>query len=171
MIESCFLGDGTLLEDFRKNIWLCDNRGLEMLKDYFDMLFAYRVPLEENKKISSYSEVAFQVSVYKIVSNEILHCLPAVELCYSLLLNGVFLEFELQLLVASLPKFEMETTIISADSEQEALGKLACRIRICQIAKELYMRGIKDGNIEQWKKISENNEEFIEIRKIHFENN
>ena len=55
------------------------------------------------------------------------------------------------------------------DSEQEALYKLRCRIISCKIAKELYVRGIKSDIVDGWKRISENKNEFIEIRNVVFD--
>ena len=47
--------------------------------------------------------------------------------------------------------------------------KLRCRIISCKIAKELYVRGIKSDIVDGWKRISENKNEFIEIRNVVFD--
>ena len=75
----------------------------------------------------------------------------------------------MQTLLACLLKLKDETVIKQTDSEQEALYKLRCRIISCKIAKELYVRGAKSDIIDGWKRISENKNEFIEIRNIIFD--
>lgn len=72
-------------------------------------------------------------------------------------------------LLACLLKLKDETAIKQTDSEQEALYKLRCRIISCKIAKELYVRGVRSDIIDGWKRISENENEFIEIRNIAFD--
>lgn len=71
--------------------------------------------------------------------------------------------------VVCLLKLQDETVIKQTDSEQEALYKLRCRIISCKIAKELYVRGIKSDIVDGWKRISENKNEFIEIRNVVFD--
>mgnify|MGYP000688959098 FL=1 len=43
-----------------------------------------------------------------------------------------------------------------------------CRILSCKIAKALYRRGIQAEILEDWKKISEDENEFVELRNINF---
>ena len=74
-----------------------------------------------------------------------------------------------QALLVCLLKLQDETVIKQTDSEQEALYKLRCRIISCKIAKELYVRGIKSDIVDGWKRISENKNEFIEIRNVVFD--
>lgn len=80
-----------------------------------------------------------------------------------------FLKTEIQTLLVCLLKLQDETVIKQTDSEQEALYKLRCRIISCKIAKELYVRGIKSDIVDGWKRISENKNEFIEIRNVVFD--
>ena len=111
----------------------------------------------------------FKISIYRVISSEILHNMSALKLCYALIKNEIVLEIEVQTLLACLLKLKDETAIKQTDSEQEALYKLRCRIISCKIAKELYVRGVKSDIIDEWKRISENENEFIEIRNIVFD--
>lgn len=170
MIEDCFVSETKIVfEDFQKNIWLCDEQELNLFTDFYDALFVNHFKLQEDDTVLACAKMVFKISVYKLVSGEIFHIMPALKLCYSLVNNRIFAEMELQILTASLSKLQEETTIIQTDSEQEALYKLRCRIMACQIAKQLYTQGIKSESIDEWKKISENSNEFIEIRNIAFD--
>lgn len=90
-------------------------------------------------------------------------------LCYAIIKNEIVLKTEIQTLLVCLLKLQDETVIKQTDSEQEALYKLRCRIISCKIAKELYVRGIKSDIVDGWKRISENKNEFIEIRNVVFD--
>lgn len=96
-------------------------------------------------------------------------CMAALKLCYAIIKNEIVLKTEIQTLLVCLLKLQDETVIKQTDSEQEALYKLRCRIISCKIAKELYVRGIKSDIVDGWKRISENKNEFIEIRNVVFD--
>lgn len=170
MIESCLLGNVKIvMEDFRKDIWLCDDQGLSLLKDFYDVFYINNFNLKDNDIIFDYANLVFEISVYKAIACDIFHVIPSLKLCYSLVQNDISSETELKVLIASLPKFQDETVILKFDSEQEAIYKLKCRIITCKIAKELYSKGIREESIMQWKAVSEDKNEFIEIRNIKFE--
>lgn len=170
MIVSCFVEDeNTKINDIQKSIWIYDEQMICFLKDYFNVLRENHIRLKENGKIMLLANISFKISVYRIISSGISSIISSLKLCLSLLKNEVSSEFELQILIANLPKLQKETAIIKIDSEQEALYKLKCRILVCRIARELYLMGIREDNIEQWKKLSENENEFIEIRNIVFD--
>lgn len=170
MIVSCFVEDeNTKINDIQKSIWIYDEQMICFLKDYFNVLRENHISLKENGKIMLLANISFKISVYRILSSGISSIISSLKLCLSLLKNEVSSEFELQILIANLPKLQKETAIIKIDSEQEALYKLKCRILVCRIARELYIMGIREDNIEQWKKLSENENEFIEIRNIVFD--
>ena len=170
MIEACFIdNENTKINDIQKNIWIYDEQMLCFLEDYFNVLHENHVRLKENEKIMLLANISFKISVYRIISSEISSIISSLKLCFSLLKNEISSEFELQILIANLPKLQKETAIIKTDSEQEALYKLKCRILACRIARELYIMGIREDNIEQWKKLSESENEFVEIRNIVFD--
>ncbi len=170
MIESCFIKDeNTKINDIQKSIWIYDEQMICFLEDYFNVLHENHIRLKENEKIMLLANISFKISVYRIISSGISSIISSLKLCFSLLKNEVSSEFELQILIANLPKLQKETAIIKTDSEQEALYKLKCRILACRIARELYIMGIREDNIEQWKKLSESENEFVEIRNIVFD--
>lgn len=115
------------------------------------------------------SNMLFRISIYRVISSEILHNMAALKLCYAIIKNEIVLKTEIQTLLVCLLKLQDETVIKQTDSEQEALYKLRCRIISCKIAKELYVRGIKSDIVDGWKRISENKNEFIEIRNVVFD--
>ena len=170
MMGFCLMENGKkLLEDFRKDIWLCDEQGLSLLKDFNDMLYVNNFQLKDNDIIFDYANLVFEISVYRAITCDVFHAISSLQLCYSLVQNDIFPEIGLKVLIASLPKLQEETVILKNDSEQEAIYRLKCRIITCKIAKELYAKGIREESIIQWKKVSEDKNEFVEIRNIKFE--
>ena len=95
--------------------------------------------------------------------------MPALQLLYSLVINGINAKRENNRFFISLPRLMKETTIQLEDSEEKARHKINCRREICIIAREFYKRGEHDKNVLQWKKLTEDPEEFVEIRNIDFE--
>lgn len=170
MTEACFVDDAKFdFEEFQNNIWLIDEQELGLFKDFYDALYINNFRLQNIDILLKCSDILFKISIYRVISGEILHNMSALKLCYALIKNEIVLEIEVQTLLACLLKLKDETAIKQTDSEQEALYKLRCRIISCKIAKELYVRGVKSDIIDEWKRISENENEFIEIRNIVFD--
>ena len=69
----------------------------------------------------------------------------------------------------NLPRLMQDTAISSEDFEKEARHKLNCRSKICEIAREYYKRGERNRNLLEWKELTKNPNEFVEIRTIEFE--
>lgn len=170
MIEACFVDDTKFdFENFQNKIWLSNEQELDLFKDFYDVLYINHFRLLKNDILLKYSNMLFKISIYRVISSEILHNMSALKLCYALIKNEIVLEIEVHTLLACLLKLKDETAIKQTDSEQEALYKLRCRIISCKIAKELYVRGVRSDIIDGWKRISENENEFIEIRNIAFD--
>lgn len=170
MIEACFVDDSKFyFEDFQNKIWLSNEQELGLTKDFYDVLYINDFKLQNNDMLLKCSNMLFRISIYRVISSEILHNMAALKLCYAIIKNEVVLKTEIQTLLVCLLKLQDETVIKQTDSEQEALYKLRCRIISCKIAKELYVRGIKSDIVDGWKRISENKNEFIEIRNVVFD--
>lgn len=170
MTEACFVNNTKFdFEEFQNKIWLIDEQELGLLKDFYDALYINHFMLQNNELLLKCSNLLFKISIYRVISSELIHNMSALKLCYALIQNEIVLEIEVQTLLACLLKLKDETVIKQTDSEQEALYKLRCRIISCKIAKELYVRGTKSDIIDGWKRISENKNEFIEIRNIIFD--
>ena len=170
MIEACFVDDSKFyFEDFQNKIWLSNEQELGLIKDFYDVLYINDFKLQNNDMLLKCSNMLFRISIYREISSEILHNMAALKLCYAIIKNEIVLKTEIQTLLVCLLKLQDETVIKQTDSEQEALYKLRCRIISCKIAKELYVRGIKSDIVDGWKRISENKNEFIEIRNVVFD--
>lgn len=170
MIEACFVDDSKFyFEDFQNKIWLSNEQELGVIKDFYDVLYINDFKLQNNDMLLKCSNMLFRISIYRVISSEILHNMAALKLCYAIIKNEIVLKTEIQTLLVCLLKLQDETVIKQTDSEQEALYKLRCRIISCKIAKELYVRGIKSDIVDGWKRISENKNEFIEIRNVVFD--
>ena len=156
-------------EDFQNKIWLSNEQELGLIKDFYDVLYINDFKLQNNDMLLKCSNMLFRISIYRVISSEILHNMAALKLCYAIIKNEIVLKTEIQTLLVCLLKLQDETVIKQTDSEQEALYKLRCRIISCKIAKELYVRGIKSDIVDGWKRISENKNEFIEIRNVVFD--
>lgn len=170
MIQACFVKKVDIdIEDFRKNIWLCDEQELNLLKDFYDMLYVNCFDVKNDDMLLECTNIVAEVSICRMTCCEVVQSIPVLKVCNILVKSNLEPDKELLILFAGLSKLRDETTIEDADSEQEALYKLRCRIMACQIAKELYAKGIKSECIDEWKRISEDKDEFIEIRNIDFD--
>lgn len=170
IVLSCFINESDILSNkkIKKAIWLANNDEIGLARDFYDILWANKYSIEDDL-ISECTDLIFEAVAYKMLNSRDVELEKILLLLYSLLKNGIFLENELQILDAGLLKLIDETHIDEEDSEQDALSKLKCRIKACQIAEELYSKGVKIGAIDEWKLISQNENEFIEVRRIAFE--
>ena len=55
------------------------------------------------------------------------------------------------------------------DDEESAINKLNSRINACQLAAEFYKKALCMDIVSKWKEVSQNENEFIEIRNISFD--
>ena len=62
-----------------------------------------------------------------------------------------------------------ETVIADNDDEESAINKLNSRINACQLAAEFYKKALCMDIVSKWKEVSQNENEFIEIRNISFD--
>lgn len=156
-------------EDFQNRIWLSSEQEFDLFKDFFDMIYVNHFELEDNDIMVKCADIIFKNLIYKVMSSERCVNISALNVCASLINAGIDIKNEIQILLTCLFKLYKETAIEQTDSEQETLHKLRCRILSCKIAKELYRRGIQAEILEDWKKISEDENEFVELRNINFD--
>ena len=156
-------------EDFENKIWLSSEQEFDLFKDFFDMIYVNHFKLEDNDIMVKCVDIIFKNLIYKVMSSERCVNISALNVCASLINAGIDIKNEIQILLTCLFKLYKETAIEQTDSEQETLHKLRCRILSCKIAKELYRRGIQAEILEDWKKISEDENEFVELRNINFD--
>lgn len=153
-------------ENYQKNIWLCNEQEFSLFEDFYSILSLYNFKILDNEILLKCSNILFKISIYRLISGEVLHNIAVLKLCLVLIKNEIVVKTEIQTVFVCLLKLQNETMIKNTDSEQEALYKLRCRMLSCMIAKELYVRGIKSNVVDDWRKISENKNEFIEIRNV-----
>lgn len=107
--------------------------------------------------------------VYKIINVSTDYLFLPLQLLYALVINDILTENDTQVLILNFPRLLQDTKIKKEDSEEIALYKLKCRREICIIAKEFYIRGRREDEILEWKNITNDQEEFVEIRNIEFD--
>ena len=95
--------------------------------------------------------------------------MPILRLLYALVVNNISTEYEKNVLFINLPRLMEKTAIRVEDFEKEARNKINCRVEICVIAREYYKSGERNNNLLEWRKLTENMDEFVEIRNIEFE--
>lgn len=155
------------LKNFNQELWQSDRIDIELIREYYDMLQISGRPLDTFPASSRFWNKAFSYSIYKILGSDAL-LLSSLRLCYSLLKFHIPISEELSLLILALNQLIGVTTITDDNTEQEAIYKLQCRILACRLAQLLFKNGYKDESICQWKEISENKNEFAEVRAIVF---
>ncbi len=99
---------------------------------------------------------------------ELIDILPDFQLD-ALVVNNISTEYEKNVLFINLPRLMEKTAIRVEDFEKEARNKINCRVEICVIAREYYKSGERNNNLLEWRKLTENMDEFVEIRNIEFE--
>lgn len=170
MIEYCFgCGGNISLDDFQKDIWLCNEKELSLLIDFYGVLSMEHYNFLDDNIVLTYAKAVFEISVSRIASCDIFKGITILKLCHLLVKNNISSTMGDKILIASLEKLKENTIILETDVEWEALYRLRCRILSCNIAKELYVRGIKSESILLWKEISEDVNEFVEIRNVNFD--
>ena len=107
--------------------------------------------------------------VYRVINIEISNIMPILRLLYALVVNNISTEYEKNVLFINLPRLMEKTAIRVEDFEKEARNKINCRVEICVIAREYYKSGERNNNLLEWRKLTENMDEFVEIRNIEFE--
>lgn len=169
MILSCFDNEkGILYNEFKTAIWLANKDEVDLLRCLYDILMVTKYEMKMDAVLLDYTNIIFEAISYKMLSCKGAELETGLLLLYSLLKNKIYDKNELQILEVVLLKLVKDTCISREDSEQEALCKLKCRIKTCQIAQELYSQGVETESVNQWKLISQSKDEFIEVRLINF---
>lgn len=151
-----------------KKLWLSETADIHLLQDYYDILKIEEKASDTNLNAYAFGIKALQFSTYQLAGEINDKLLPSLQLCYSLLQYRTSEKTEIQRLLFAMERLIDTTTIIHDNTEAEAICHLKCRIQVCKIASFLYNQGFDDEIILKWKEISENEDEFSEIRKIVF---
>ena len=146
-------------------LWLSDKKDIELIEDYYFMLQRSDRLLTSFRNSYEFWDNAFRFVVYRMLGEES-NLLEALKLCWSLLQFRIPENEESSLLTSALERLTDTTIISEEEAEQKALYKLRCRIESCQIAHLLFQKECTDEAILHWKKIGEDPNEFMEIRKI-----
>ena len=91
---------------------------LGLIKDFYDVLYINDFKLQNNDMLLKCSNMLFRISIYRVISSEILHNMAALKLCYAIIKNEIVLKTEIQTLLVCLLKLQDETVIKQTDSEQ-----------------------------------------------------
>ena len=151
-----------------ETLWLCSEDDIKLLRFFYSDYSEMGCDIKKIEKLNDFSKIVYQMVVYKIINTELDSIRPALQLLYELIGNGINTEEETKRLFINLPRLMEETTIRTEDLEGKALHKLNCRREICIIAREFYKKGKRDKNIVEWKELTQNSNEFVEIRNIKF---
>lgn len=152
-----------------EKIWLYSEENITLLQNFYLASIRMKFNIAEMEKVNAFSKVAYKMVVYRIINAEVANIVPALDLLYALVVNNVITEMETNVLFMNLPRLMQDTAISSEDFEKEARHKLNCRSKICEIAREYYKRGERNRNLLEWKELTKNPNEFVEIRTIEFE--
>lgn len=169
IVLSCFGSEKEIFyNEIKTAIWLANNDEVGLLRCLYDILMAIKYEVKMDAILLECTNIIFEAILYKMLSCNSTELESSLLLLYSLLKNKIYVKNELQILEVVLLKLVEDTRIGREDSEQEALCKLKCRIKTCKIAQELYVQGVETEAVNQWKLISQNEDEFVEVRLINF---
>lgn len=156
------------LKEFKKNLWKISKYEMGVLKGYIEFLKESGNELKQFPGLIKLWNEIFNYAVYKIFNNET-GMLEGIQLCQALIGFKLPESEELEMLLSALEELENCTSFQEEDNENEVKVKLLSRIEACRLASMLYKSGIKEEIVLKWKTINQDTEEFIEIRRIEFE--
>lgn len=144
-------------------------RGNMLLQIFYLEISRMKFAIKKTEKFKVFSKSVYKMVVYRVINIEISNIMPILRLLYALVVNNISTEYEKNVLFINLPRLMEKTAIRVEDFEKEARNKINCRVEICVIAREYYKSGERNNNLLEWRKLTENMDEFVEIRNIEFE--
>ena len=171
IIQEVFLSEREELPLYlKKQLWLNKPEEWKLYVQLFLNLYKNEFKFNCSEKLMNLVSEIFKVTLYKINSSEILSIKYVLQICEVLIRSNVQISEEtISLLDICLIKLRTETYVDETETESNAIYKLKCRIITCKIAQQLFKKGIQLNSIEDWKNISEDKNEFSEIRQVVFE--
>lgn len=172
-IEKLLLEKFNFSEDIYTNmeekLWLHSEEDINLLQIFYLETSRIKINIKQMKRFGTFSNMVYQMAIYRIINTEISNVMPVLWLLYALVVNNIIVERETKLLFINLPRLMKDTTIGVEDFEKEARHKLNCRREICVIVSEYYKKGERNNNVLEWMELTKNSNEFVEIRNIEFE--
>lgn len=158
-----------LYTKMEERLWIYSEEDIRLMQIFYLESNRMKMDLKKIERFDSFSGIVYQMVVYRVINTEVINIMPALRLLYALVVNDLTTEKETKVLFVNFHKLMEDTTIEEDDFEKEARHKLNCRKEICAIAREFYKKGERNRNILEWKQITTNPDEFVEIRNIEFE--
>lgn len=152
-----------------EKIWLYSEEDIMLLQIFYLEISRMKFAIEKTEKFKVFSKSVYKMVVYRVINIEISNIMSILGLLYALVVNNISTEYEKNVLFINLPRLMEKTAIRVEDFEKEARNKINCRVEICVIAREYYKSGERNNNLLEWRKLTENMDEFVEIRNIEFE--
>ena len=157
------------IENMKEKLWLHSEEDINLLQIFYLETSRIKIDIKQMKRFGTFSNMVYQMAIYRIINTEISNVMPVLRLLYALVVNNIIVERETKLLFINLPRLMKDTTIGVEDFEKEARHKLNCRREICVIVSEYYKKGERNNNVLEWMELTKNSNEFVEIRNIEFE--
>lgn len=157
-----------IYKSMEEKLWKCSDMDLIILFEFYSMSKRMNFNFKKAKKFKHFSNMVYQMIIYKIININVTDKRLALNLLEILLVNGIEDKSTSVRLFANLSKIEKYTQIEWDEPEDIALNKLVNRMNICEIAKEYYKLGYRHENILKWKELTNDINEFIEIRNVEF---
>ena len=155
--------------NMEEKLWLHSEEDINLLQIFYLETSRIKINIKQMKRFGTFSNMVYQMAIYRIINTEISNVMPVLWLLYALVVNNIIVERETKLLFINLPRLMKDTTIGVEDFEKEARHKLNCRREICVIVSEYYKKGERNNNVLEWMELTKNSNEFVEIRNIEFE--
>ena len=155
-----------IYKKMEEKLWIYSENDIELLQIFYFEINRMKFDIRKMEKFCNFSNIVYQMAVYRIINTEINKLIPVLQLLYALIVSEITTEKETKRLFINLPMLMENTTIKMEDFEEEARNKLNCRREIGEIAGEFYKRGERNKSVLSWIELTKNPEEFVEIRNI-----
>nr|WP_295300544.1 SIR2 family protein [uncultured Blautia sp.] len=155
--------------EMEEKLWLHSEEDIKLLQIFYSESDRMKYAIKKDERLRVFSNLVYQIDVYKIINAGIYNIMPALQLLYALVVNEITTKKETKRLFINLPKLMEDTTIKIDDFENEARYKLNCRSEICEITSVFYKKGVRNKNVLEWMKLTKSSDEFVEIRNVEFE--
>ncbi len=156
-------------EELKNNLWICDGSNVNLVRNFIYILNRYDIKVENNEDMYKCLQQVASILAYRLMNADLSDAKEFISILTTLEKNECLSEEIIDLLALKLELLLEETVLERYDGERMVFDKMHCRIEACKLAAQLYKKKYEMPIILKWKLISENTDEFIEIRKIEFE--
>ncbi len=152
-------------QEVQKRFWLCNDDGLDLLCNFLWQLIHFKININKNKGLQKNLREITEIMVYRFLREEAEFAEQILKILEVLNHLKQFDRETLLLIDAKMKMLLEKTQINREDSEKTAIRKIRSRIVACRLACELLKGGYKSEVLIEWRNVTKDPNEFVEIRK------